>query len=139
MDNEVLHTIVEKYNMKMLVYFGSYQTEYYNKDSDIDIAFLTARPIALDDQISLLEDIIHFHRKSEIDLVDLRKADPVLRYEVALNGRVLYEKEEGLFERYGLFYIKRFYELKPIIEEDMKRIGREIEEVLKDAGQCGNM
>lgn len=135
MDNIELLTIVKKYNIELLVYFGSFQTEYYNKESDIDIAFLTAGTIKIDDQISLLEDLIRFHRKSEIDLIDLRRADPVLRYEVALNGKVLYEKEEGLFERYSLFYIKRLYELKPVIEDELKKIGSAIKEVLEHDGQ----
>lgn len=139
MNNKELLGIVEKYNIELLVYFGSYQTEYYNQESDIDIAFLASGPLALDDQISLLEDLIRLHRKSELDLVDLRRADPVLRYEVALNGKVLYEKEVGLFERYSLFYIKRFYELKPLFEEEKKRIANSIKEVLGDAGQYNNM
>jgi hypothetical protein len=43
---------------------------------------------------------------------------------------LLYEREEGLFERYRLFYIKRFYELRPLIEEELNRISNSIKEVL---------
>lgn len=82
---------------------------------------------------SLLEDLILYHKKSEIDLVDLKTAEPVLRYEIAKDGRVLYEKEEGLFERYRLFYIKRYYELKPVIEEGMKNVGKKIMEMIGDS------
>ena len=46
------------------------------------------------------------------------------------DGKLLYEREEGLFERYRLFYIKRFYELRPLIEEELNRISNSIEEVL---------
>jgi predicted transposase/invertase (TIGR01784 family) len=66
----------------------------------------------------------------EIDLVDLRSAEPILRYEIAKDGKLLYEREEGLFERYRLFYIKRFYELRPLIEEELNRISNSIKEVL---------
>jgi len=114
------------------VYFGSYQTEFYNSESDIDIAYLSARILSPDEKMQLLEDLIKFHRKSEIDLVDLIKAEPVLRYEIAVNGRVFYEREQGLFERYRLFYIKRFYELRPVIEEEVRKIGESIKEVLRD-------
>ena len=80
--------------------------------------------------MKLLEELIIFHRKSEIDLVDLRSAEPILRYEIAKDGKLLYEREEGLFERYRLFYIKRFYELRPLIEEELNRISNSIKEVL---------
>jgi len=122
--------IAENFEVEFLVYFGSFQTEYYNSESDIDIAFLTARPLSIEAKTDLLGELILFHRKSEIDLVDLRTAEPLLRYEVARSGRVLYERETGLFERYGLFYIKQSYELKPVFEAELKKIGEYIREVI---------
>lgn len=122
--------IAENFEVEFLVYFGSFQTEYYNSDSDIDIAFLTARPLSIEAKTHLLEELILFHRKSEVDLVDLRTADPLLRYEVARSDRVLYERETGLFERYRLFYIKQSYELKPVFEAELKKIGEYIREVI---------
>ncbi|NJD04143.1 MAG: hypothetical protein FIA99_16470 [Ruminiclostridium sp.] len=125
-----INEIAEKYNIEFLVHFGSFQTEFYKRESDIDIAFLSGKQLDIDRQVKLLEDLVVFHRKSEMDLVDLRKAEPILRYEIAKSGRVLFEKEKGLFERYSLFYIKRFYELKPVIEEELRLIGKSINEVI---------
>lgn len=125
-----INEIAEKYNIKFLVYFGSFQTEFYNEKSDIDIAFLSEEQLDIGKRLKLLEDLVIFHRKSEVDLVDLKTAEPVLRYEIAKNGRVLFERVEGLFEKYSLFYIKRFYELKPVIEEELKLLGNSINEVL---------
>ncbi len=121
--------IAENFGIEFLVYFGSFQTEYYHSESDIDIAFLTTRPLSIDEKTELLEELILYHRKSEIDLVDLRTAEPIFRYEVARSGRVLYERETGLFERYGLFYIKQCYELKAVLEAEMQKIGKFIQEV----------
>lgn len=133
MTNKDLNKIVEEYNIELLVYFGSYGTEFYNSESDIDIAFLSADYLTGKDKLKLLEDLIHYHKKCEIDLVDLRTTEPILRYEIAVNGRVLYEKEENLFERYSLFYIKRIYENKPVLEERMRKIANSVEEVLNNA------
>jgi predicted nucleotidyltransferase len=127
--------IAYNYNILFIVYFGSYQTKYYNSESDIDIAFLSSNLLDNKKRINLLEELILYHRKSEIDLVDLKTAEPILRYEIAKNGRVLFEKEEGLFERYSLFYIKRYYELKPVINEGKKNVGKKIMEMIHDAEQ----
>ncbi len=89
--------------------------------------------MTIETKVSLMDDLIKYHRKSEIDLLDLRKAEPVLRYEIALNGRVFYEKHAGLFDKYSLFYIKRFYELKPLIEAELRALTQDIKEVLKGA------
>lgn len=126
-----INEIAEKYSLKLLVYFGSYDTKYYTSESDIDIAYLSDSDLSIEEKITLSEDLIKFHKKSEIDLVDLKSAEPILRYEIAKNGRVLYEREHNLFERYSLFYIKRIYELRPVIEEQIRQIGLSIEEVLR--------
>ncbi len=128
-----IEDIAKEYNVAFFAYFGSYQTEYYHKESDIDIAFLPEKNMTIETKVSLMDDLIKYHRKSEIDLLDLRKAEPVLRYEIALNGRVFYEKHAGLFDKYSLFYIKRFYELKPLIEAELRALTQDIKEVLKGA------
>ena len=122
---EKVNEIATRYGLKLLIYFGSYQTEYYSAKSDIDIAYLAKRPLSTQARIGLLNDLILAHRKSEIDLVDLQTAEPILRYEVARNGRVLFEEEEGMFSRYSLYYIKRMYELQPVIKERMRMLMQE--------------
>jgi predicted nucleotidyltransferase len=131
--SKTIEDIASEYDISFFVYFGSYQTDYYNEDSDIDIAFLAQKDMTAQEQLKLLEELIKYHRKSEIDLIDLRKACPILRYEVALNGRAIYEKEKGQFDKYSLFYIKQFYELKPIIEDELKAISEEIRELIDNA------
>ena len=126
---EKVNEIATRYGLKLLIYFGSYQTEYYSAKSDIDIAYLAKRPLSTQARIGLLNDLILAHRKSEIDLVDLQTAEPILRYEVARNGRVLFEEEEGMFSRYSLYYIKRMYELQPVIKERMRMLMQEIKEL----------
>lgn len=127
-----IEEIIDKYKLRLVVYFGSYKTEYYRSDSDIDIAYLSVTLLSRVEKMNLLHDLILAHRKSEIDLVDLRTAEPVLRYEIATKGRLLYEEEEGLFDRYSLYYTKRFYEMKPLIQAELDNIRKRISEVLDD-------
>ncbi|NLA57566.1 MAG: nucleotidyltransferase domain-containing protein [Firmicutes bacterium] len=127
--------IAEKYNLRLLVYFGSYMTESYSEESDIDIAYLAEKPLNTAEKLGLLRELIVTHRKSEVDLVDLQTADPLLRYEIATSGRPFYEREKGLFEQLSLFYIKQIYELKPVIRERIKTIRREIQELITDGDQ----
>ncbi|MGE5633323.1 MAG: type VII toxin-antitoxin system MntA family adenylyltransferase antitoxin [Caulobacteraceae bacterium] len=130
---KTIEEIADLYNVDLFVYFGSFKTEYYNSESDIDIAFLSPEQLTAETKLQLLEELIKYHRKSEIDLVDLRTADPLLRYEIARNGKILYERHDGLFDRYSLYYFKRFYELKPVFEQEMEKLKADIKEVLGNA------
>ena len=85
--NIKIEDIAKKYNINFLVYFGSYNTPYFNKESDIDIAFLAEKPLSYEKSMELLEELIHYHKKCEIDLVDLNRAEPLIKYEIAKNGR----------------------------------------------------
>jgi len=38
-----LDEIIEKYSIDLLLVFGSYNTDRYNKNSDIDLAYSTKR------------------------------------------------------------------------------------------------
>ncbi len=93
--------LIKKYNINLLVAFGSYQTERFTKDSDIDLAYLATRNFSPDEELQLLKDFILLYRRDRIDLVNLEKASPLLMYETASHGRVLYEENDS-FLRFKL-------------------------------------
>lgn len=129
---KTIESIAAEYKIDMFVYFGSYGTRFFHSESDIDIAFLSSEDMDYKKKMLMLEDLIKYHRKSEIDLVDLKTADPLLRYEVACNGKVFYERQEELFNKYSLFYIKNYYELRPVIKQQLENIAAEIRDVLNN-------
>lgn len=93
--------LIKKYDINLLLTFGSYQTERFTKDSDIDLAYLTRRNYGCEEELQLLQDFILLYRRDRIDLVNLGKASPLLMFETATHGKVLYE-ENGSFLRFKL-------------------------------------
>lgn len=61
-----------------------------NKDSDIDIAVLGAKPISTDDLITLNNEFAQIFKAYEIDVKSLHKTDPLFRYHVMQNSVLLY-------------------------------------------------
>lgn len=49
-----LEEIIRKYNLKLLLTFGSYGTERFGIHSDIDIAYESNREIPMNEQMLLL-------------------------------------------------------------------------------------
>jgi len=139
LNQDEITALSHRYGLKFLVYFGSFLTEHYRKDSDIDLAFLAHRPLSSTEKWELCKELMILHRKSEIDLVDLQTAEPLLRYIVATEGRLLYEEEVGTFERYALFYVKHYYELAPVIQDQMRRLMVEIKELDSDDNKSDNL
>jgi predicted nucleotidyltransferase len=108
--------IASNYNLRLLIVFGSYGTKRYTKDSDIDLGYLSEAPLQPEEEINLLRDLIFCFKKDRIDLVNLDKANPLLLYEAASQGRVLYGSEED-FLRFKIKAFARYTETKFLREK----------------------
>lgn len=103
--------IADKYRLRLLIVFGSYGTKRHTKESDIDLGYLSEAPLQPEEEINLLRDLIFCFKKDRIDLVNLDKANPLLLYEAASQGRILYGSEES-FLRFKIRAFARYAETK---------------------------
>lgn len=106
-----LEEIVRKYNIELMITFGSYGSDRFRVDSDIDIAFQPNYDLSSQEELSLLYDLMVYFRRDRIDLVNLVKADPLLLYEIACNGKPAYEKRDS-FLRFKLKASARYADTK---------------------------
>ncbi|MBD2102390.1 type VII toxin-antitoxin system MntA family adenylyltransferase antitoxin [Leptolyngbya sp. FACHB-261] len=90
-------------NLKLLILFGSRAKGTAREHSDWDLAILSADGSELTSdpwgELGLYEKLGHILQVSsdQIDLVNLNHCSPLLKYAVALQGKVLYEAEPNLF------------------------------------------
>ena len=119
--------IVSKYNLKLLLTFGSYNTERYRPDSDIDVAYLSHDKLDVDRELQLLNDIALYFRKDRIDLVNLEKAVPLLMYEIANGATALYEENDS-FMRFKLKAWARYADTKHLREKRRLYLNEKVEE-----------
>lgn len=133
-DASKLQQIVEKYHLKLLVYYGSYarQKDYDPSRSDIDIAFISEQQLGSQQLFDLMSDLILLHRKSNLDLVNLQTASGLLKEAVANDGRVLYEKEEGYFQQLCPYLYKCYYETRKFRQIKHALFEKKLAEELKN-------
>ena len=115
MELKVPYPIINKYKIELLILFGSAGTEYENSKSDLDIGFLTEDLISKDVEYDLLKEITSFYNRGDIDLVNLRKANPTFKLEVSREGKIIFEKNNS-FERFQLYAARIFADTKPLRE-----------------------
>lgn len=121
--------IAEKYGLKLLVVFGSHGTVRQTKSSDIDLGFCTASVLSPEQLLELMMDLSVNFQKSEVDLVDLDRAVPLLAYEIACKGRVLHESENAFL----LFKLKasaRYADTRHLREQRKQFLDSRIAEAL---------
>ena len=116
-------TILNKVQCEAIVLFGSYSRGTQSNESDFDIAIKPEKEISKKDLFYLsqeLEDII----KKDIDLVNLDNINDSFRYEILINGKTIFCKDEFKFEMYKLDMYREYLELnesRKAIIDNIKR------------------
>lgn len=106
-----LGQIIKDYDLTLLVSFGSYNTEQFTEKSDIDVGYLSRINLEVEQQSTLIGDLVKLFQRDKIDLVDLSRATPILLYEVARNSQILYEEEDS-YLRFKLKASARYADTK---------------------------
>jgi len=104
-----LQALARQYQLELVILFGSRAKGTPRPGSDTDIAVLRREGIVPPEEV--LELTYRLGRTLGMpnpELVDLRRAPPLLKYEVARSGKVLYEAEPGLFQRFHILAWKLY-------------------------------
>lgn len=108
--------IARKYNLSLVLLFGSQATGKTHKGSDYDIAYLSEAPLSLEDESKLVVDLIEIFRSEAIDLVSVRGASPLLLHEIVHTGEVLFERTPSLFTSLYIYALRIYEEAQPLFE-----------------------
>ena len=115
----IKETILKKVDCEAILLFGSYARGTQNTESDIDIAIKANEKVSKKEMFEIrleLEETI----KRDVDLINLDYINDDFRYEILMNGKILYCKEQLKFELYKLDMCQQYFDLnesrKTIIE-----------------------
>lgn len=108
---ERLGHVLEDKDLKLVLLFGSAVSGKIHKLSDIDLAFLFDSPVNI---LELTNKVIRLLHTDAIDVVDLRSASPLLKFSVAKNGLLIYEKEPGMFNEFYSLAFRMYVDTKKL-------------------------
>lgn len=86
--------IAQKYQLRLVLLYGSYAKNQARKDSDIDIAVLGKKTIAFKDLINLNNEFANLFQSNEVDVKSLHQTDPLFRYQATKDSVLLYGKSD---------------------------------------------
>jgi predicted nucleotidyltransferase len=99
-----------------------------HEESDIDVGVLTDRPIPFNKRLKLWYELSKLFR-AEIDLAVLNHAEPVFGFEVARDGKLLYESSKFSWENWRSYKTRQFWDTKKFRDDLEKYIARRAEEI----------
>lgn len=96
-----IEEIAKKYELKLLLLFGSQITGKTHPMSDFDFGYIGKKDMNYHKKGSLDVDLSRLV-KGEADTVDLKNAGPLLKYEIIKNNKILHDAGN----EYGYFFVR---------------------------------
>lgn len=114
---EELKNTCIKHGIKMILLYGSQATGNSNADSDVDLGLLLK-----DDSYNfeeIIKDLMQVFKENIIDVAILNHVDPVLKFEVISNYKILFCKEDEIFIEFYLNTVKQYNDTRKfrVLEE----------------------
>jgi predicted nucleotidyltransferase len=122
---ERLSSLFKEEELELILLFGSVASRISHKKSDIDLAFLFDKPL---DILTLTNKVIKLLHTDNVDVVDLKRANPLLKFSIAKNGKLLYERSPGLFNEFYSFAFRRYIDTKKLRSAQGETIKNFLEE-----------
>jgi uncharacterized protein len=98
-------------DLELLILFGSAARGRLRESSDVDVAIRCRGAADLDAAFMALAPRL---RSGRLDLVDLRHAGPLLAFEVARSGYLLFERSPGLFRTFQSLASRRYADTRKL-------------------------
>ena len=105
--------------LQLVLLFGSQSSGQVHPQSDIDLGFLYNEAV---DLLELTNKVIQLLRKDRVDVIDLRRANSLLCFSAARQGKLLYERCPGLFNSFYSLSFRRYIDTKKLRDARQKAI-----------------
>lgn len=116
---KIIRKMAEKYDLKLLLLFGSQIKGKTHKESDYDIAYLSDKKLSFEDEgriIIELAKIIGARDERLVNLSNIKGAGALLLKEIFDNHQVLFCADQNIYDSYKIFSIKNFIESRPLFD-----------------------
>ena len=121
MEEKIVKILLDNLECEAIVLFGSYSRGTQNAESDIDIAIKVKKEVDKK-ELYRLSNLLADELNKEVDLINLDEIGDTFRYEILINGKTLYCKDELRFELYKLDMYREFLELNESRQEIINNI-----------------
>ncbi|MPV38486.1 nucleotidyltransferase domain-containing protein [Georgenia subflava] len=121
-DQGELERLCIRRDVDLVVLFGS-ATRQPATAADIDLAIRFEHG-RTGDPAAVVTDLIHLTGSDAIDVMDLRRAGPVARFEALGRGvELLYEADPSIFAEAQMFAVRDYLDTKPLRRAQLELMG----------------
>jgi len=125
---EQLKPLAKTFGLRLIVLFGSTARGVTNRESDVDLGVLSQKPLS-PAQRQRLWSALSALFPADVDLTMLDHADPLVSYQVASEGVVLFEAVSNAWETWKSYAVRRYWDTHKFRESQSAYLTRRAEEL----------
>ncbi len=123
-----LQPIAEQFDLHLVVLFGSQVRGQTHVGSDVDVAIWMDRSLPVEERLELWGTLTRLF-EAEVDLTTLNRAEPLLLFQVASTGQLLYERGEWAWEDFKSYGYRRYWDSAKFFGDMARYVSRRAEEM----------
>ncbi len=116
---EKFTAIAGRYALRLIAVFGSAVRGQTHAESDVDVAVLTAKKLTPAKRLALWGELSRLFPR-DVDLSVINYIDPVVAFQIAREGIILFEAEADAWENWKSYAIRQYWDTEKF-RLDLKR------------------
>ena len=126
--NKEFKKIAKRYNLSLILAFGSYVTNKIHPNSDLDIAVLSKKDFNdYKEYCDLLSNLSKLFPEKEIDLVFINHADPLLLKKILESCQLLYGSKKEL-AKLKMYSFKKYCDYRRYLDLERRFVHKFVKE-----------
>ena len=127
-DTSQLQTLATKHQLRLMVLFGSAVRGTMREESDLDIGIQSNKKLSQAKRKAIWSDLSRLFKR-DVDLTVMNYPNPVLDFEIAKEGKLLFEAEENVWENWKSFRIRHYWDTEKFRVDLSQFISKRAEEM----------
>lgn len=124
-DEKTLRQVCGPYGIEIIFLFGSHAKDRATTKSDFDIGVYLSSRISSSKEWELQCAFMDIYKRCNIDLVVLNDASPLLLFDLLLNHKIIYKKNEKVLYNFSSWARKRYWQY----QSHFKKYALQLEDV----------
>ena len=121
-NQDKLAKIVKRFNLKLILLFGSQVDGKTHQESDVDLAYLSNQDLTPKQEIDLNYDFTSLCQTSRVDTIDLRIAPPLFLKQILDNHQIVYQESPLVFSVFEAMVLQKYQEARPLFQMRHRRL-----------------
>jgi len=127
---KALGELADKYELKLVILFGSRVSGRVHQKSDYDVAYLSEKELSLEEESGFmygLMPILKIKDERLVNIVNMKTAGPLMLYSITSKGQVIFEQKSSLFLSLKLYAWKVFVDTQSFRDNYFRIVKKRIQ------------